>query len=205
MPKNTFGGNKAKKHKNRREAPKYIIKADGMDYAIITKILGNGQCALNLIDQSGIIGTVLGHIRGSLRRARLNTEDIVLIEHRTFETQKYDKNNNAKLKNVDITHHYCVDHVNQLIRDKQISATFKSTEKEDEDIIFDANFVEDKSEDNSEDESEDNSEDESEEKPKEKVVKPSYKNKPSKYRNDSKTHMSILDMPIDENINIDEI
>jgi translation initiation factor 1A len=206
MPRNLFGGNKSKKHKNRREAPKYILKENGMEYAVITKILGNGQCALNLIDNTGITSKVLGHIRGSLRRARLSIDDIVLIEYREFETQTYDKNGIAKLKNVDIIHHYCVDHINQLIRDKQISNTFKSKTEEEDDVIFDSNYVADNSEEENESNSDKDSdaESESEEKEKDKLVKPSYKNKPSKHRSSNKTHINILDMP-NEDINIDDI
>lgn len=116
MPRNTKGGNKAKRGKN--TAPKEFITIAEHDedqhYGKITKVLGSCRFqVLSLKDNK----TRLGHIRGKLKkRAWTTIEDTVIIALRTFEDDK-----------CDIIHVYDTDETQKLITSGAI--TKEDTEK----------------------------------------------------------------------------
>lgn len=89
MPKNKFGGNKAKKGKNQQESKELIKKdSDEQQYAKITKVLGNCRFELISLDDGK---KRTGHMRGKLKkRAWTRLDDVVLISLRDFQDDKCD-------------------------------------------------------------------------------------------------------------------
>lgn len=92
MVKNTKGGNKHKKHKKQtedfyeREVP---FATDGLQYALVTKILGNCRVSLYCLDGENR----LGHIRGTMTKRKktiISLNDLVLVSLRDFENSKCD-------------------------------------------------------------------------------------------------------------------
>lgn len=127
MPRNTKGGNKAKRGKNC--APKEFITIaehdENQHYGKITKVLGSCRFeVLSLKDNK----TRLGHIRGNLRkRAWMNNNDTVIIALRTFEDNK-----------CDIIHVYSTDETQVLITSGEIPKEYtnKSPQGEDDECAF---------------------------------------------------------------------
>ena len=81
------------KKKKRKRKPRPIeerslpIKEEGQEYAIVTKMLGNGRVSLKCMD--GI--DRLGKIRGKMRkRVWIKVEDYLLISLRDFQDEKAD-------------------------------------------------------------------------------------------------------------------
>ena len=87
MPRNKFGGNKAKKGKNQVIERTFILKEPDQEYATVVKTLGDGRFELSCND--GI--TRLGHIRGKMRRrVWIHPTDVVLVSMRDFDDNKVD-------------------------------------------------------------------------------------------------------------------
>lgn len=90
MPKNKGkGGKNRKKGKNENESVKreLVFKEEGQEYAIVSKMLGNGwveaQCCDNV--------RRLAHIRGAFRKKVWITQgDLVLLSLRDFQDDKAD-------------------------------------------------------------------------------------------------------------------
>jgi len=90
MPKNKGkGGKNRKKGKNENESVKreLVFKEEGQEYAIVTKMLGNGwveaQCCDNV--------RRLAHIRGAFRKKVWIVQgDLVLLSLRDFQDDKAD-------------------------------------------------------------------------------------------------------------------
>lgn len=102
MTKNTGGKNfrKSKNHNGGSFRREIIFKEFGQEYAIITKMLGNGHCECKCYDDV----VRLGNIRGKLRkRVWLSVGDVVLCGLREYQDEK-----------VDIIHKYNADEVLNL-------------------------------------------------------------------------------------------
>lgn len=102
MTKNTGGKNfrKSKNHHGGAFRREIIFKEFGQEYAIITKMLGNGHCECKCFDDV----VRLGNIRGKLRkRVWLSVGDVVLCGLREYQDEK-----------VDIIHKYNADEVLNL-------------------------------------------------------------------------------------------
>lgn len=142
MPRNITGGNKAKKRKNHVPKNYNLILKDNndYDYAQIIGNLGNGLLNLLLltnkknpsIQKEGI--SLLGHIRGKIRRCKFNKDDVVLIGYRDFEKDYKD------IRHVDVLHKYTDDHIKELIARNEIkllnnSYGIKTINEEDDDYI----------------------------------------------------------------------
>lgn len=117
MPKNFKGGNKTKKGKNKQKIRALIIASDvigGAMYGCIVSNLGNGRCALNIIDDKGIVKeNVQGTIRGCVRRCKFMKDDIILCAGRNF-------NKSDDVDHVDIIHKYLPDQRQQLLEMHEI-------------------------------------------------------------------------------------
>ena len=90
MPRNTKGGNKAKRGKNQQQSTELLLKDNTEDqqYAKVIKVLGN--CRFELLSLDDNIKRI-GHMRGKLRkRAWTSVDDIVLISLREFQGDKCD-------------------------------------------------------------------------------------------------------------------
>ena len=86
MPKNKGkGGKNRRRGKNQNEPTKreLVFKEEGtQEYALVTRMLGNGRCECNCFDGK----TRLGHIRGSMRKkVWINKDDIILVSLREFQ------------------------------------------------------------------------------------------------------------------------
>lgn len=103
MTRNHKGGNKHRKTKGTDEGPEkrqLEYKEDGHDYALISKMLGNGRCECKCADGR----TRLGIIRGKLsKRVWINMGDTVLVSLREYQDEK-----------ADIIHKYTADEVKNL-------------------------------------------------------------------------------------------
>ena len=100
MPKNKFGGNKAKKGKNYISEKDFIVKEPDQEYAKVVKVLGS--CNFELMCEDG--ATRMGHARGKMRKKIwINENDTVLVGLRDFQDNK-----------CDIIHKYSEDEVKRL-------------------------------------------------------------------------------------------
>ena len=95
MVKNTHGGSKhksqARKLVNAPQSNKLRLpECDEECFAIVTKMLGNGMCHVNLLYQNNILENIVCHIRGKFRGRNkksnlISTSSIVLVGIRTWE------------------------------------------------------------------------------------------------------------------------
>ena len=111
--------NKGKGGKNFKKAKKYetvdkrqiIYKTEGQEYAIITKMLGNGRCECKCYDGR----TRLGHIRGKMhKRVWISIGDTVLVSLREYQDEK-----------ADIIHKYTSEETKTLISYNEITGNIK--------------------------------------------------------------------------------
>ena len=115
MPKNTFGGNKAKGFKNSGpiKETELVIKSQDQEYAKVVKLLGSNMVDLQCFD--GV--KRLGLIRGALRKkCWISLNDIVLIGLRDYQDNK-----------CDILSKYSQDEVRNLIKLNQITGSFENS------------------------------------------------------------------------------
>jgi len=132
MPKNKTGGNKFKKQKKIKRDNTLVLKTPDTIYCVIKSILGNGRCVLEILDKTGIVGTITGFIRGSVRKIRFAKGDYVLCGLRDFGPKD----------EVDIIKRYGLDHVQQLIYLNEIKRPDNFTDDvifENDDIMFEQN------------------------------------------------------------------
>ncbi len=95
MVKNTQGGSKHKSQARKLvNAPQNnnirFSECDDECYAIVTKMLGNGMCHVNVSYQNDILTNIVCHIRGKFRgrnkKANLvSTSSVILVGLRTWE------------------------------------------------------------------------------------------------------------------------
>ena len=116
-----------KRSKRRQKTPRtreLIFADDGQLYAKVTKMLGNGRCALKC--SNGL--QALGVIRGKMKfRTWVHLDDLVLVSGRDYQDDK-----------VDILHVYPPEHVRIIMDQEQLSfQTDISEEKEVESFDFD--------------------------------------------------------------------
>ena len=111
MPKNTHGGNKAKKGKNIvQTARNLVFKQDGEMYGQIKKKLGGSRFEIYCIDKVIRQGCLRGNMR---KRVWINDGDIVLISTRDYQDNI-----------VDIIYKYTSDEAHALERIKEIEKDF---------------------------------------------------------------------------------
>ena len=129
MPKNTRGGNKAKKGKNYQPPKTFITKdPENQDYAKITKCLGN--CRFEVLTLQTNIPKI-GHIRGNMqKKIWIKENDIVIISLRDFQDNK-----------CDIIHKYDNEEIKQLIKLNEIQKETLNNNQNDEDCVFDFNEI----------------------------------------------------------------
>ena len=132
MPKNKKKRKKFKKQKKIKRDNTLVLKTPDTIYCVIKSILGNGRCALEILDKTGIVGTITGFIRGSVRKIRFAKGDYVLCGLRDFGPKD----------EVDIIKRYGLDHVQQLIYLNEIKRPDNFTDDvifENDDIMFEQN------------------------------------------------------------------
>ena len=114
MVKNTQGGSKhkglARKLVNAPTAKPRLSECDDECYAVVTKMLGNGMCHVDLSYQSNIIRNVVCHIRGKFRgRNKKNnivqTNNFVLVGLRTWD---------STIKNCDLMFTFIDSHIHSI-------------------------------------------------------------------------------------------
>jgi len=107
------GGKNFKKAKNYETVDKrqIIYKTEGQEYALITKMLGNGRCECKCYDGR----TRLGHIRGKMhKRVWISIGDTVLVSLREYQDEK-----------ADIIHKYTSEETKTLISYNEITGHIK--------------------------------------------------------------------------------
>ena len=90
MPKNKGrGGKNYRRGKNDNESKRaLVLKEDGMDYAHVVKMLGNGRLQCLCLGDGKMR---LAHIRGKLKKkVWITSGDIILIALRDFQDEKCD-------------------------------------------------------------------------------------------------------------------
>jgi len=121
MPKNTRGGNKAKKGSNKKQqamANMPFIKKDiegGQEYAKVIKSMGGSPPMLRLecYDSKERIGVITGKLK---KRIFCNKDDIVLVNLRDYQDSK-----------CDIIWKYTLSDIRRLIKENEISNLFGSS------------------------------------------------------------------------------
>lgn len=108
MPRNTKGGNKAKRGANKNFIEKKLEYATpGQYYGVVTKYNGSGRCdLLYILTNNDEIKemNVKGLVRGSIKKkCRLNNGDIVLVSPRDYQNDV-----------VDILHKYITEDIQKL-------------------------------------------------------------------------------------------
>jgi initiation factor 1A len=141
MVKNTTGGTGtkglARKHQARSDNRLRLPECELEQFAIVTKMLGNGMCEIYTNESVRLIGHIRNKFRGKQKRNNmLSVNSIVLIGLREWENP---------YKNCDILSIYENNHVDQLrnIPGIQISDLLKrqlgytnTSNNEDNDLIF---------------------------------------------------------------------
>lgn len=128
MPKNTFGGNGAKKAKNIVSNNRIQFKEDLEDYAIVTQLLGNNRIKIICLhDNSEKIGIIRGNMR---KKIWISKDDIVLVSLREFQDNK-----------CDIIYKYAPDDVKLLVKYGEINKSHTTKEGNqtnypENDIVF---------------------------------------------------------------------
>lgn len=91
MVKKIGGGKKHKKKKNENNSSeverKLEIKEDGLEYAQVTKVLGNCRLELSCLDGKKRLGNIRGNMR---KKVWIVLNDLVLVSLRDFEDNKCD-------------------------------------------------------------------------------------------------------------------
>ncbi len=120
MPRNKIGGKKSKRSKNSNDSVNVVIpkKADfgegEVEYAKISKMLGDGRVSLVMIERTN--ETRIGVIRGSLyKKVFMGPGDLVLVGIRDYDE-----------KTCDIIHRYTQEGIHELLKcgdinDKQVN------------------------------------------------------------------------------------
>ena len=145
MVKKLGGGKKHKKKKNDTSNTeierKLEMKEDGLEYAQVTKVLGNCRLELNCMDGKKRLGNIRGNMR---KKVWIILNDLVLVSLRDFEDNK-----------CDIILKYSPKEVKKLISLGEIPETIKvnepSIEKEDEKNDIGVDFIESDDEKNDDD------------------------------------------------------
>ncbi|KXS13681.1 nucleic acid-binding protein [Gonapodya prolifera JEL478] len=90
MPKNKGkGGKNRKRGKNENDSDKreLIFKEDGQEYAVVTKMLGNGWVESQCVDGK----KRLAHIRGAFRKkVWITVGDVILLGLRDYQDDRSD-------------------------------------------------------------------------------------------------------------------
>lgn len=102
MVKNTKGGKGSRKTKSEGSFFKreLLVKEEGQEYALITKVLGNGHLECTCFDNVVRLGTIRGKIR---RRVWILLGDVVLCGLRDYQDNKVDilhKYNPEEIRNL---------------------------------------------------------------------------------------------------------
>ena len=135
MPKNKFGGSRAKKGKNQVNEKKQLeVKREGENYAQVTKVLGNGRFTVACCDGKERIGILRGSMR---KRVWVNRLDIVLVEPWEFEKGK-----------CSILHKYEYEDFYELMATGSVPKTFVLEEDKDNLDEFNPFDINDSDEDN---------------------------------------------------------
>ena len=135
MPKNKFGGSRAKKGKNQVNEKKQLeVKRDGENYAQVTKVLGNGRFTVMCCDGKERIGIIRGSMR---KRVWVNQLDILLVEPWEFEMGK-----------CSILHKYEYEDFYELMATGTVPKTFVLEEDKDNLDEFNPFDINDSDEDN---------------------------------------------------------
>lgn len=121
MTKNSGGHRKFKSAHGNSFRREIIFKEMGQEYALVTKMLGNGHCECQCYDDV----VRLGNIRGKLRkRVWISVGDVVLCGLRDYQDEK-----------VDIIHKYTPDEVHNLKTMGEIP--LEEAEREKDNIMVD--------------------------------------------------------------------
>ena len=134
MPKNKLGGKSHKRKKNQKEDFKreLIFKEHEQEYAVVTKMLGNGRVRIQCFDNQERLGIIRGKMK---KRVWIRDGDFVLVGLRDFQNDK-----------ADIIHKYTADEARQLKAFGEIPITTKINatadfEEEEEDCAFDFDTI----------------------------------------------------------------
>jgi len=144
MVKNTTGGTGtkglARKHQSRGDNRLRLPECELEQFAIVTKMLGNGMCKINTNDNTSLIGHIRNKFRGKQKRNNmLSVNLIVMIGLREWENP---------VKNCDILSIYENNQVEQLrnipgiqiadLLKRQLTGicTNKTQTNDDNDVIF---------------------------------------------------------------------
>jgi len=156
MPKNTKGGNKAKKCKNSRYNHPLVIKDVDTEYAVVLSNLGGGSCSLKIIGGENNNLEVRGIIRGIVKRQRFLKGDILLVGKREFQSS-------LGLKIYDIRHKYNSDHIEELKFKGEIPKNQETNKNIDEhEINIEFGYTNEEQNNNSDGEDNENNESENE-------------------------------------------
>jgi translation initiation factor IF-1 len=152
MPKNLKGGKGAKKGKNKpdlesnKNRPMPIKSEDyeddeNIDYAVVTKKLGNGQLLANLAeDGREVIAKLQGTFRSKkfkAQRLRFESGSIILISHNDWDKMWKDRrylrdDPSQKKEQVQVIHLYSHDQAKRLLRKNEIQRWMLINKDEEE-------------------------------------------------------------------------
>lgn len=137
MTRNNKGGKQHRKTKGNiaDETKKQIeFKEDGQEYALISKMLGNGRCECKCADGM----TRLGHIRGKMRkRVWINMGDTVLVSLRDYQDEKADIIHKYSADEVKKLHAYGEIHTNMTAQSQELSTINDDNPNEEEECPID--------------------------------------------------------------------
>ncbi|EGR32488.1 hypothetical protein IMG5_081220 [Ichthyophthirius multifiliis] len=140
MPKNkSRGGKNYRRGKNESETKRELVfKEEDMEYAQVTKILGNGRLELYCFDGKKRIGHICGRMK---KKVWIQMDDIVLAGLRDFQDEK-----------CDIILKYLPDEIRALKQYGEIPENIKVNEKggDNGEVVFEDSDDQDSEEDQDE-------------------------------------------------------
>ncbi|EAS07745.3 eukaryotic translation initiation factor 1A (macronuclear) [Tetrahymena thermophila SB210] len=138
MPKNKGrGGKNYRRGKNENETKRELVfKEEGMEYAQVIKMLGNGRLEVFCFDGKRRIGHICGRLK---KKVWISMDDIVLVGLRDFQDDK-----------CDILLKYLPDEVRNLKQYGEIDENIKINDKsgaDQADVVFEDSDSDDKDDD----------------------------------------------------------
>ena len=120
MPKNKRGGKKSKRSKNVGDAPSRVLllKEEGQEYAMVTKILGGSRVSTFCTDGKNRIALIRGKMH---KKVWITKDDFVLLGLRDFQDDK-----------ADVIHKYQPDEVRHLKTMGEIPSSMISHENDED-------------------------------------------------------------------------
>lgn len=102
---------KKKNHNKHNRQEAYAMPMEGQEFALVTKMLGNGRVQALCVDGMHRVGRIRGSMRYSKHKVLIEVGDLIMVSGRDYEDK------------VDVIHKYSHDEVNTFVRHTSLPDT----------------------------------------------------------------------------------